>query len=157
MLERMCWRRDRYLCEVTFSLHSIASTSRHEKWLTKYLRNKNLPECFYETDRPPTHVRLGLDEYPTSQPGSRQAENERASGFEPGDKLVFLYNLKEDPREIREISDEHPEIVKKLLLKLADYYVSWTGRVLSLTFKMWFINRFELNSTLLRLNFQLIP
>ena len=89
-------------------------------------RNKNLPECFYETDRPQTHIRLGLDEYPTWDPwtSKQTLEGERATGFEPGDKLVFLYNLKEDPREIREISDEHPEIVKKLLLKLADYYVS---------------------------------
>ena len=75
---------------------------------------------------------MGFDEYPglysglypTSKAGSNAEKEERDSGFEPGDKLVFLYNLKEDPREIREISDEHPDIVKKLLLKLADYYVS---------------------------------
>ena len=91
---------------------------------------------------------MELDEYPTSKAGSKAEQNERDTGFEPGDKLIFLYNLKEDPREIREISDEHPEVVQKLLLKLADYYVSSIQRVLSLTFNMRFIKKIELISTI---------
>ena len=40
-------------------------------------------------------------------------------------KLVELYNIKEDPTEANEVSDEHPEVVNKLLARLADYYVSF--------------------------------
>ena len=39
-------------------------------------------------------------------------------------QLVQLYNIKEDPTESNEVSDEYPEIVDKLLIRLADYYVS---------------------------------
>ena len=39
-------------------------------------------------------------------------------------QLVQLYNIEEDPTESNEVSDEYPEIVDKLLIRLADYYVS---------------------------------
>ena len=39
------------------------------------------------------------------------------------DKLVRLYDMVNDPFESDDVSDFHPELVDKFLLKLADYYV----------------------------------
>ncbi|CAG5102463.1 Oidioi.mRNA.OKI2018_I69.chr1.g313.t1.cds [Oikopleura dioica] len=38
------------------------------------------------------------------------------------DKLVRLYDMENDPFENHDVSDFHPELVDKFLLKLADYY-----------------------------------
>ena len=39
------------------------------------------------------------------------------------DKLVRLYDMVNDPFESNDVSDFHPELIDKFLLKLADYYV----------------------------------
>ena len=49
-------------------------------------------------------------------------ENSVGGGFEKFEnKLVRLYNIKEDPSERKELSNAYPEIVDSLLLKLAEY------------------------------------
>ena len=39
-------------------------------------------------------------------------------------KQMMLFDLKTDPYETNDVTEENPEIVNLLLVKLADYYVS---------------------------------
>ena len=36
-------------------------------------------------------------------------------------KNVFLFNIHDDPNEHHDLSDKHPDVVKKLLVKLSQY------------------------------------
>ena len=38
-----------------------------------------------------------------------------------GNKRILLFNLKDDPSETNEVSDQHPDIVKDMLSELAEY------------------------------------
>ncbi|XP_033123969.1 arylsulfatase B-like [Anneissia japonica] len=42
------------------------------------------------------------------------------------EQVVWLYNVKKDPTEMNDLSDEHPEVVKFLLTKLQKYYLDST-------------------------------